>query len=228
MATPARPASTWTHCVLLSLALLLGAAGSTAGPRTVESFDEAMSLRPDAARGARLYRSDCAGCHGPAALGDPRSITPALAGQVESYLLKQLVDFVELDRTAPQMHRLMARQHLAQPQAWRDLTAFLSALPAHAKPETGPGARLGEGARLFEDNCAACHGESGEGQPEGMMPALRGQHYSYLLLQLRSFDADHRTNVEMPFLEYMAFLSRQDLEAVADFISRLPASRKRE
>ena len=65
-----------------------------------------------------------------------------------------------------------------------------------------------------------CHGARGEGTERGATPALNAQHYAYLVLQLRSFDADHRMNLDAPLLDHMAGLTRGDLRAIADYLSR--------
>jgi cytochrome c553 len=191
-------------------------------PRTSDLYDEALSLDAEPAHGAALYRQHCAKCHGPQALGKADEVIPSLAGQLEIYLVKELVDFAELDRTAPEMHRTMARPELDEPQAWRDLAAYLAKLPPNRKPQYGNGKDLERGARSYSMYCAMCHGTQGEGMERGVAPALSSQHYAYLVLQLRSFDTDHRLNMEAPILDHMAGLTRDDLRAIADYMSRTP------
>src|SRR5690242_13224960 len=84
------------------LALLSLPVASLASPRTVDLYEHAASLTPVPERGAKLFRSHCSNCHGRAAGGNGNKVVPSLAGQLEAYLLKQLVDFVELDRDAPE------------------------------------------------------------------------------------------------------------------------------
>jgi cytochrome c553 len=205
---------------LLTLAVVGGYA--FASPRTLDLYEETISLDPVPARGEKLYRQHCASCHGPQGLGKADDVIPSLAGQIETYLAKELVDFAELDRTAPEMHRVMARPELDQPQAWRDLAAYLAKLPPNRNPQRGDGTDLERGARSYSENCALCHGARGEGEEQGPTPALSSQHYAYLVLQLRSFDTDHRMNVEAPILDHMAGLSREDVRSIADFMSRTP------
>ncbi len=195
--------------------------------RTEELFKEAMQLTPVRIQGGKLYRENCLGCHGSNALGDAGKVIPALAGQVERYLVKEFVDFTELDRDAPEMHRLMAHADLGRPQAWRDLAAYLTNLPPNREAQTGGGRDVERGKQSYKAYCASCHGASGEGRDEAPIPALRGQHYSYLLLQLKSFDAAGRSNVDAPLLQHMVDLSRQDMEAIADYLARLPKAAER-
>ena len=191
-----------------------------ASPRSLDLYAEVLSLTPAPKEGARLYQHHCASCHGKQALGSGEKVIPSLAGQVESYLVKELVDFVELDRDTPEMHRLMATRELDKPQAWRDLAAYLTRLAPNEKAQIGNGNAVMQGAQAYAEYCAHCHGAAGEGKEDGT-PALRSQHYSYLILQLRSFDTDHRLNIEQPLLENMVGLDREEMEAMADFLSRL-------
>jgi cytochrome c553 len=212
---------------VMAACLLLSGIPATAfaGTNTLELYQETVSLSPDAERGAKLFRTHCAGCHDKRALGSAEKVIPSLAGQVESYLLKQFVDFVELDRDEPEMHRVFARKELGQRQAWRDLAAYLSRLAPNERAQVGNGVDIMRGSRAYTSYCATCHGRSGEGREDAFVPALRSQHYSYLLLQLRSFDAERRTNTHPVLLEHMVDLDLDDKEALADFMSRMLPSR---
>jgi cytochrome c553 len=204
------------------LIALVFSGSALASPRTLDLYAETMSLEPAPAHGQALYRQYCASCHGPQAFGQADRVIPSLAGQIESYLAKELVDFAELDRTGPEMHRVMARPELDEPQAWRDLAAYLAKLPPNRKAQHGDGKDLERGEQAYAEYCALCHGTRAEGEEHGPTPALSSQHYAYLVLQLRSFDTDHRMNVEAPILDHMAGLSREDMRAIADFLSRTP------
>jgi cytochrome c553 len=206
----------------LGLALVAMPLVTQAGPHTETLFNEAMEAVPQLENGAKLYQGHCMECHGGNAFGDVERSIPSLASQIEPYLIKQLVDFAELDRDVPEMHRLMARPELGTPQAWRDVAAYLENLPPNPRPQFGRGRDVEYGARSYKAYCTACHGEAGEGLHEAPVPALRGQHYSYLLLQLQNFDRERRRNAAGPLVEHMVGLSRRMMEAIADYLSRLP------
>jgi cytochrome c oxidase subunit 2 len=182
---------------------------------------QAIIRKPDRARGAQLYRKNCSDCHGRKAWGDASNAIPALAGQHFSYLVKQMADFAELERDVPEMHRLFAKPKLATPQSLADLAEYLSLLLPNPEPARGDGRALATGGRVFESSCAECHGASGQGSDADMIPLLRGQPYSYLLLQMRSLVTGHRGNTFTEMPEAIDLLDRDEMSAVADFITRL-------
>lgn len=67
-------------------------------------------------------------------------------------------------------------QYLSDADA-RAMAVYLQALPQQARPArpfaAGPAAALERGAKVYEQQCAQCHGDSGQGKP-GAFPALAG------------------------------------------------------
>ncbi len=213
---------------LLRLALigLVFSAHTAAGQtqRAEEMIERALALSPDTNNGFSLYREFCESCHRARAVGNARTATPALAGQTQRYLLKQLADFAEGDRSGPEMHRAIAPKALTTLQASRDLAQYLSSLPNNSSPEVGDGTRLELGKAIYSAACSVCHGVSGEGQDDFAVPSLRGQHYSYILSQVRSLAVGHRYSVPVEVIATLEDLGFDEITAVADYISRLPAS----
>ena len=117
--------------------MVLALATHTAAAQTERAtalIERALALRGDVTNGKSLYKNFCASCHGEQAYGNPATVTPSLAGQLPLYLIKQLVDFAEDDRTAPEMHRVVALKQLVSPQAIRDLATYLAAcLPIRSR-----------------------------------------------------------------------------------------------
>jgi cytochrome c553 len=182
---------------------------------------QAILRKPSPESGRALYRKECARCHGRAAQGDGAKAIPALAGQHFSYLAKQLADFIELERDVPEMHRLFAEPRLGTPQVIANLSEYLSQLPPNEKPMHGDARSLGVGGGIYDTYCSECHGSSGEGSDADMIPVLRGQHYSYLLLQMRSLVSGHRANTFGEMAEFLDSPDTEQMKAVADFITRL-------
>lgn len=219
------PYLAWAVALLLLLFVLLivwshSAAAQTARGR--EAVLTAMRATPDPARGAALFARHCAKCHGPLAFGDPLDVVPVLAGQHERYLIKQLIDAAEGDRTISEMHRVVARTEVVEPQSVRDIASFVSALKAPTGNERGDGHRLDVGGKLYRAHCAGCHGAQAQGDPVQFVPQLRHQHFSYLVAQMRRLAVGHRYSVGDDVVKTLDALSLPDLMAVADFASRQP------
>lgn len=101
------------------------------------------TVRGNAGRGKELFRT-CIACHGENARGNPQLNSPALAGQADWYLLRQLEDFRDGRRGASagdtdgaQM-RAMARS-LGNPQALRDVVSYIQSLSV---PASAPAASM--------------------------------------------------------------------------------------
>ena len=181
---------------------------------------------PDPQHGEVLYLRHCVPCHGGRAWGDgPREI-PSLAGQREAYLVGQLTRFASGERPGSEMHGPAMQDTLRaadinRPAAIRDLAAYLAHAPAAARAETGQGRSLAAGKSVYLSSCAACHGGEGAGAEDGSVPRVGGQHFRYLLSRLREFGSTHRGLVAAPAL------SAEEQQALADYLSRLPAGGSR-
>jgi cytochrome c553 len=192
--------------------------------RSERLVEQALGLKPDRAAGARTFQRLCSSCHGREAHGNADAVTPALAGQLTAYLIRELVDMAESNRPARDMHRTVARAELAEAQALRDVASFLTALPRLARPQTGDGQTVMLGQRVFDAECRQCHGARAEGDVQRGVPALQGQHYAYLLSQSRQMPVAHGYDVGVETLERFEELTLEELAAVSDYISRMSVS----
>lgn len=203
-------------------AVCLGSAGFTAASEQAEQLARnALALDANAQRGARLFRAECAGCHGRAAHGDSARLVPALAGQRRAYLVKQLADFASSERVTTAMHAVVMRTRVSAPQAWADVALHLNGASVLKAPKAGPGTGLAAGQAAYERWCAACHEDDARGDDDGFVPSLRNQHYSYLLEEMLSIRAGHRPSLEPQLAAIMAESSPQELAAIADYVARL-------
>lgn len=209
--------------VLVAVLVGLFAGGnSTASPLSVdEKVRNALQLDQNAASGQQLYVAYCAQCHGRQALGSAAKAIPSLAGQRRAYLVKQLADFSEQERSSREMHAVVSQSELSSEQAWADLSGYLNSLPAASFPQTGDGRGLELGEAIFQDQCASCHEADGRGDDDGFIPSLRDQHYSYLIRQMRSIASWHRFNVDADLVRYLDSLDTEEVTAVADYLSRM-------
>ena len=147
-------------------------------------------MADDIGDGKALF-SACSSCHGEQAQGNQALAAPALAGQQQSYLIRQLANFnsgLRGSNPSDSAGALMqaGAATLSDAQAISDLTAYLASLPAPTtKPSLSGNAALG--SRLYQAKCGACHGGQAEGNLAMHSPRLRQQLDSYLLLQVKHF-----------------------------------------
>jgi cytochrome c553 len=207
------------------IALAVMALLSLPSPASEESVDRktqaALSLDAHPDRGADLFARRCARCHGTAAQGNAARIIPALAGQRFKYLVRQLADFAGSERESDAMHGVTSQQEMRSPQAWVDVAAYLNAAPMSHRAQTGSGAQVQLGRAIFSVECASCHSADAHGDPEGFVPAMRNQHYSYLMAQLHKLGEGYRHNVDENLVLFIKSLDDEDLSATADYLSRL-------
>jgi len=207
-------ATTLTSLLALALPAL------SAPTRVDQLVRTALELEPNTRRGASAYLERCARCHGMTAFGNAANVIPALAGQRTAYIIKQLADFAELEREGRDMHQVVSKPGMSEPQVWADLAAHLSALPTTQTPETGNGEGLELGEAIYHEQCASCHDDDARGDEDGFIPSLRDQHYSYLVRQMRSLAAWHRRNVDADLVRFLDSLDTEELTSVSDYLSR--------
>ncbi len=205
---------------LMLMALAPGASAVT----SANLLRQAMAATADASHGRILYLKHCAGCHRPHPWGDgPRGI-PALAGQRENYLLEQLARFVTGERAGSPthgsaMHDTLQPPDVSRPQALADLAAYLAGAARNPEPEHAEHAPAARAGRLYAQACSACHGSDGAGNERAVVPAIGGQHYSYLLAQLDAVGAGRRAHP--PLAVKGTVLEAAQQQELANYASRL-------
>jgi len=171
----------------------------------------------------------CKTCHGLSGQGYRGYFPmPRLAGQQPEYLENQLRAFIERRRVNPIMANVA---HALSPSMVASLAAHFSHLDP--RPIGGAPARsLATGKRIFDDGlpesnvpaCSACHGSDGRGQHE--IPRLAGQLYEYTVGQLSGWSKVRGQGTSVDTSAIMAptahNMSRQQVEAVAAYVSTLP------
>jgi cytochrome c553 len=206
----------------VTILILAGAQTAHATPEKVDQLIRtALMLDSHPQQGAKLYGKNCASCHGAQAEGNGSRGIPALAGQRHAYLIKQFADFSQQDRDSKAMHRVLQDKSLGDPQAWADLSAFINSLPPAKVLQHGNGAKVLLGEAIFREQCSSCHEEDARGDDDGFVPALRNQHYGYLLRQMQAFADGHRRNVDPDLDRFIASIKDDEMTATADFLSRL-------
>ena len=88
-------------------------------------------------------------------------------------------------------------------------------------PGTGNGQNLKIAKDIYMKNCMQCHGDDGQGNNDAFYPGLKGQHYHYLLRQLKWIRDGYRQNSDPLMVTKVKSLSDEELDAIADYLSRL-------
>ena len=171
-------------------------------------------------RGADLFKQDCAACHGTAGRGD------GLVGQV---LLRKPKDLAAARFSLPLLSQVLwnGKRGTAMP-SWRalpqdDLTAlaaYVQTLHQPAKVAPVSPEALQHGNQIFLQNCAPCHGVSGDGKgaaataliPEPASFKLKQPDFDYILQVL----SDGIAGTAMPAWKNQ--ISESDRRALADFV----------
>jgi len=177
---------------------------------------------PDA---GKTKSASCAACHG----ADGNSLNPEwpkLAGQHESYIVKQLFYFTDGERENATMKPMASG---LTEQDMEDLGAFYASQtvsPGKADPEL---VALGE--KLYRSGnpesgvapCMGCHGPNGAGNPAARYPALRGQHAKYIENQMHGFAEGKRVNENaVKMMQILASrMTNREIRAVASYIQGL-------
>jgi cytochrome c553 len=166
----------------------------------------------------------CGACHGV----DGNSINPewpSLAGQHESYTVRQLQLFKQGVRNNVIM---MPNAMLLTDEDMADLAAYFSRQqPAglEADPSKAEAGRqiylAGDPARGLPA-CIACHGPQGKGNAPANYPALRAQHSLYTYLQLRAYASGERVPAGNDMMQTIASkMTDEEMRAVASYLQGL-------
>ena len=193
---------------------------SQGDPVLDDALTEALNLTPNVDNGRKIFRA-CAECHTAKGWGTVDGEFPQLAGQHHSVIIKQILDIRYGNRDNPTMLRFAQEEMVGGPQGLSDVAGYVSSLPANPEPGRGPGDNLEYGKQLYKRNCAKCHDENGLGDDEALFPRIQGQHYEYLLRQLKWIREGKRRNVYRGMVRKMRKMTVSDFEVVADYVSRL-------
>ena len=178
----------------------------------------------DATKG-KAASAVCSSCHG----ADGNSTNPdwpKLAGQGESYLIKQLHDF-RANKRADAMMTPMA-MGIASDEDVLNLAAYFSS--QKQKSGTANKDKVKAGEKIYRGGimasgvaaCSGCHGPTGEGNSAAKFPRIAGQHAKYAIKQLKAFRAGSRNNDPGKMMRNVAAkMSDTEIEAVAEYISGL-------
>ncbi|MFC5741376.1 c-type cytochrome [Dyella tabacisoli] len=202
-----------------------GAAEHAAAPAT----EATAAVKPgDAAAGAGKAAA-CGACHGMDG-NSSDSQYPKLAGQHESYIVRQVADFKSGKRANPVM---MAMSATLSEQDVHDVGAYFATKTS--LPGVADEALVEHGQTLYRQGdptrgipaCMACHSIDGRGNPGAMYPQLTSQHAQYIEATLKawhdgtSWGDDAHAKI-MPGIAQK--LDAKDITALASYIEGLHAA----
>jgi cytochrome c553 len=169
--------------------------------------------------------ASCAACHG----ADGNSVNPEwpkLAGQHQSYLVKQLTYFKDGERVNETMKGMAS--NLTE-QDREDLAAYYSS--QKVKIGAADPSLVEFGQKIYRSGnassgvapCMGCHGPNGAGNPAANYPALRGQNAQYVENQLRGFASGqrHNENAKKMMQILASRMTDREIRAVASYIQGL-------
>jgi len=155
-------------------------------------------------------------CHGPEGRsGNPAF--PSLAAQPPLYVLYQLIQFREGRRVNEQMSPFAAKLTDAD---MRDIAAYFTAQAPDPPRKNLEPAQIEAGQAVAARNhCGSCHMPDYGGQKH--IPRLAGQHYDYLVKELRGFKTGARPDIDGSMASAAQPLSDKDILEMAAYLAGL-------
>lgn len=182
---------------------------------------EILKLTGDFERGKANFNT-CKGCHKAEGRGRVDGVYPRLTGQHTSVIIKQVTDTRAGLRTNHKMVPF-ASNHAITLQEIADISVYLAKVQTTAESGKGPGTSVQRGKQVYETaNCQSCHGLIGQGDAEKIYPTLAAQHYKYLQRSLLAIKDGSRGNSHPEMVKALKPMESADLDAMADYLSRLP------
>jgi cytochrome c553 len=162
----------------------------------------------------------CSACHG--FNGNSRGeAVPILAGMAPAYFKKAIEDYASGKRVSPEMEPFAKQVKLLGVDEVATFFATQRREPAAAKPDRAAVDR----GRAAADQCAACHGAEGQGDPVKLVPQIAGQPAVYLRNQLLLFKADKRSPGDEALTKMKALLKAVPDATLADLAAYYSAVR---
>lgn len=197
------------------------------------------ALAVDAEKAKEIY-GPCAACHGEFGAGGKKGEYPRIAGQQSKYMFQQLKKFqsqarINLpmypytkERDLPDDEMKLVSDWLAQIELDTKMPTFkgdedaLTRLLAVEKVMIVPRVEgdIDNGGRIYQKQCASCHGKQGKGK--SMFPMISGQYIVYLKKQVDAFLRAERAHDEDSAKEGVLYtLQPQDIQDVMAYLTTL-------
>lgn len=189
---------------------------------------------------AKEIYGPCAACHGEFGAGGKKGEYPRIAGQQPKYMFQQLKKFqsqarINLpmypytkERDLPDDEMKLVAEWLSQIELDTKMPTFkghedaLTRLLAVEKVMIVPRVEgdIDNGGKIYQKQCAVCHGKQGKGR--GMFPMIAGQYINYLQKQVAAFLRAERPHDEDKATEGALYgLQPQDIQDVMAYLTTL-------
>ena len=186
----------------------------------------------------------CAACHSDNGQGGKRGEYPRIAGQQVKYIESQLRNFRARTRINIPMFPYTQERELSDEDI-KDIAAYLSKIVLDTKMPTYTGNEdaltkllmadrvmiiprvegdLANGEKIFQKQCAACHGKTGRGR--GMFPMLVGQYTNYLQRQVDAYLKGDRPHDEEGTVGVLNGLQAQDIQDILAYLTSIQEPRE--
>src|SRR5574343_731318 len=184
----------------------------------------------------------CAACHSDNGQGGKKGEYPRIAGQQGKYIESQLKNFRARTRVNIPMFPYTQERELSD-QDIKDVSAFLAGIKLETRMPTYTGnedaltrLKMAEavmiipraegdvknGAAVYKDNCAHCHGKDGMGR--SAFPMLVGQYTAYLKRQVELYLKGDRPHDDEGTKGVLNDLKPQDIDDVLAYLTTLQES----
>jgi len=207
--------------MLFGLVCLFISNAQASNDQAVDKITIQLDFIPDIENGRTTY-GVCARCHLPEAWGNADGTFPQLAGQHVNVLMKQLLDIRSGTRHSSLMFPFVQQRTVGGYQELSNVVAYISTLPMNPNHSKGPWYKgrkqYKQGKEIYRENCAACHGDNGEGNNALSHPRLQGQHFQYMSQQLAKIKSGQRVT-HPGMLAVIQNLDFEQLDKAANFAS---------
>lgn len=197
-----------------------------------------MALAADLDKGKEI-NGTCAACHSDNGQGGKKGEYPRIAGQQVKYIESQLRSFRARTRVNIPMFPYTQERELSDEDI-KDIAAYLNGIVLDTKMPTYTGNEdaltkllmadrvmiipraegdLENGEKIYQKQCAACHGKTGKGR--GMFPMLVGQYTNYLQRQVSLYLKGDRPHDEEGTVGRLNNLKAQDIQDILAYLTSI-------
>ena len=187
------------------------------GPSAAQAARIAAVLQSTAPPEEPAAYAHCASCHLHDGSGRPDGSIPRLSGQRRSVLENKLY---RLRAGIMRMPVMDAFARTLAPNDIAEIAAYLSEMPEPTvAPSNATKEERAQGASLYAEHCASCHGANGEGQDGLFASRLCGQYAGYLNRRLAEVTARTRGDADAIMQDAINAVPVDDLRVIVTWLA---------